>query len=836
MKITIDTLPVRISFAETNQSDRGLIAWRRKGKKQFRVSSERVAVADSLAVAQDGKIWAAQRTGSTRAFTCFADEIQFTPPELAVGLSKSILVDRDGTLWISTLGDGLQRVRYPAALGPEKIEPQNEAMDRFTESNGLCNDHVNCLFEDREGNIWVGSQSGVDCFSETKITNFSIREGLPFDDSLMLEATSDGSLWAARRNGGLFQIIPAGHSSPNARWAKLNTKGSDGIHCLYASPSGGFLASTAIGVKQVDTMDWAFKGASAFSNVVAMTRDSAGNLWLSDEDRGLVRVIGDVATPIERKQPLAPGDYACAAHTDKSGCTWFGYRYGTVDCWSNGTFLHYSQTNGLNIAEIRGFLSDAQGQVWVVGKEGIGRFRDGRFQTLRVANDVSAMLQDDDRFFWVAEPAQLVRVAPAEIEKGLSAPGSPISYQTFGFADGLKGYIRQPYLTHPGDGFPLAAKTMDGRLWFSTSGGLAVIDPHHIGKNPIAPPVHIERLIASGKTNLTFEDLRFASGTKDFELDYAGLCFADPYKVLYKYRLDGHDRDWVEAGSRRQAFYSNLRPKRYTFHVRACNNDGVWSETDAVITFAIVPAFYETAWFPVLCLMPVVLVVWGFHRLRLASVSARMNLLLEAQLKERKRIAQELHDTLLQGFTGIGLKLDALANALPPSLAATKEQLQKILERSDEYLVEARRAVWELRSPSLEKLADFSQALKKVSERALQGTGTELEIATSGVACKLLPEIEDNLLRMCEEAVTNAVKHGCPTRVNVALEYTSDEIRLRVRDNGCGFDPQGSAGRKEGHFGLVGINERVKSLGGKLSLNSQPGQGTELLISIRLCE
>jgi PAS domain S-box-containing protein len=205
-----------------------------------------------------------------------------------------------------------------------------------------------------------------------------------------------------------------------------------------------------------------------------------------------------------------------------------------------------------------------------------------------------------------------------------------------------------------------------------------------------------------------------------------------------------------------------------------------------------------------------------------------------AVIAERNRVAQELHDTLLQGFTGIGLRLDAITNSLPPSLATTKEQMQKILEQSDEYLTEARRSVWQLRSPFLESPIDFPEALKKASERALQGTGIPLRFTTYGAAYKLASEIEDNFLRICEEAVTNAVKHANPTEVEVTLEYSAKELRLQIQDNGCGFDLDGPDGKKAGHFGLLGIRERTKYLAGNLSLSSQPGQGTEILVAVGL--
>jgi signal transduction histidine kinase len=204
----------------------------------------------------------------------------------------------------------------------------------------------------------------------------------------------------------------------------------------------------------------------------------------------------------------------------------------------------------------------------------------------------------------------------------------------------------------------------------------------------------------------------------------------------------------------------------------------------------------------------------------------------EAVVAERKRIAQELHDTLLQGFTGIGLKLEALTSGLPPSLSTTQEQLQKILSQSDEYMTEARRSVWKLRSHSLEQHEDFSAALKRVSERALEGTGFQLNFSVQGATRTLEPDIEGNLLRICEEAVANAVKHARPTQVEITLQYTDNELQLRIRDNGCGFNPDSPDTTKAGHFGLIGIRERIKSLAGNFLLNSQPGRGTEIIVRL----
>jgi len=197
-------------------------------------------------------------------------------------------------------------------------------------------------------------------------------------------------------------------------------------------------------------------------------------------------------------------------------------------------------------------------------------------------------------------------------------------------------------------------------------------------------------------------------------------------------------------------------------------------------------------------------------------------------------VAQELHDTLLQGFTGIGLKLDAFAQSLPDSLAGAREKLQHILEQSDQYLAEARRTIWELRSPAIEKHSDFSKVLLHACNRSLQGTNIRLKFSVDGTLRKLPPNVEDNLLRVCEEAVTNVVKHAHPKQTQVCLKFGSNEVQLLIQDDGCGFDPEGPEGSKSGHFGLVGIRERVKSLNGNLSLTSQNGKGTTILVTINL--
>jgi signal transduction histidine kinase len=369
---------------------------------------------------------------------------------------------------------------------------------------------------------------------------------------------------------------------------------------------------------------------------------------------------------------------------------------------------------------------------------------------------------------------------------------SPVVPQKVSLADLLEG-------RHHSDVVSVQGKLLDRSLR-----SLRTADLSGSGTNEHVLTLQSSNILFSVEAPATSQFAGLASIPIGSTLEVSGICL-----------LQARDANWIET--------IQLLPLEAA-SIRILQRPGWWTPERTRLGFGIFVAVSLVG----------AGVLYGLHRIRLARMSARMNLLVETQSKERKRIAQELHDTLLQGFTGIGLKLDAVTHSLPPSLTATKEQLQNLLERSDEYLIEARRAVWKLRSPSLEDLNDLSEALKKVSERAIQGSGIRLYFRTSGAARKLPEAVEDNLLRICEEGVANAAMHARPTKVEVVLEYTSNQLRLRVRDDGCGFDPGGLDGAMDGHFGLMGIRDRAKSMGGSLTLNSKPGHGTEIIVTVRL--
>lgn len=850
------------SFEQPDAHNDGGLAWLRAGEKRFEIYPGPLRTIQNMAEGPEGKIWVARPIQSVQGFTHDASGVHFITPEIKVG-SQFIFFDRDHGLWITTLGDGLRRARNTRELGNDPLIQSSETLDAFSQKDDLSSDYLTWGFEDREGSLWFGGAGGVDCLSETKFANYSVREGLPFTTQLMLQATPDGNILVASSSAGSFNII----TKPPAAWKRpppqftTNPLPIAAVDSLFLDITGEVIWGTRRGVYLPAAFDYKWDTAPAIflDNVLAMTRDPLNGLWLCDREKGISRIsekdVGLLTnfpvriTPGQRDHiitveshsrvpPVRTGEYVTTAYTDRGGRSWFAYSSGDMECLTREDFAYYSQNNGLVSQQIREILEDSKGRLWIVGSGGIGRFKDGRFKIQKTSlglfgDDFCSMIEDSEGFFWLSETDGILRISSDELERSFERE-QPVAGELFGYAEGLRGFVRQRASAVPGAGYPLATKGKDGRLWFSTTGGLAVVDPRHIPRNLVAPEVHIEKIMVGAKTNNDLGHLTIPPGARSCEIDFAGLSYVNPAKIRYKYKLEGADEEWIEApATRRQALYSNLKPKKYKFQVLACNNDGLWCDQGDTVEFAIQPAFYETAWFPALCALPLALALWGIYRLRLSRITAGMRQQLEVQIKERKRIAQELHDTMLQGFIGIGLQLDAVANELPDSLPTVRERLRKILVRSNQCLDEARRSVWELRSTSLEKTPDFAEALADACRMRLDGTSIELDFSTSGAGRKLAPDIESNLLRICEEAVTNAVKHAHPTQVKVLLQFGAGEISLLVQDNGKGFNPKDAESLRTGHFGLLGLQERVQCMGGSYSLKSEPGNGTTILVTVR---
>ncbi|MGH9761591.1 MAG: ATP-binding protein, partial [Blastocatellia bacterium] len=355
------------------------------------------------------------------------------------------------------------------------------------------------------------------------------------------------------------------------------------------------------------------------------------------------------------------------------------------------------------------------------------------------------------------------------------------------------------------------------------------IDPESISLNQLAPPVVIEQFAADDRIVSGVGKIELSPGHNRFAFNYAGLSFVAPEKVQYKYRLEGFDPGWISAGTRRVAYYTNLPPGNYTFRVIACNNDGVWNEAGASYGFRLKPHFYQTYWFYGLCLAGLGLAIWQFYLLRVRRIRSEFS----AVLAERNRIAREIHDTLTQSLAGISLQLELVAKKITSSAEAAKDHLNQARMLTRESLDDARRSIWDLRSQSLEQ-EDLPTNLSRAARQLTANSAVRTQLKVTGTYRPLDKAIEGNLVRICQEAINNALKHAAPQRIDISLEFDADGTRLSVHDDGKGFESERPLPVAEGHFGLLGMRERAEQIGGKLTVRSAPGAGTEVSVELPL--
>jgi signal transduction histidine kinase len=364
------------------------------------------------------------------------------------------------------------------------------------------------------------------------------------------------------------------------------------------------------------------------------------------------------------------------------------------------------------------------------------------------------------------------------------------------------------------------ARPPHGRLWFTTSGGLTVIDPSTIGDPRPSVPVKVVSVFADTTEFKPSADLRLPARTAHVQFAFTALTLTDATRAQIQYRLEGQDQDWMDAGTSRQTSYTNLPPGRYRFLVRGRNGDASWSEPGAALDFWIQPTFYQTRWFYVLSFLAVCSLLYATWRLNARRVRGQFALV----LAERIRMSRAIHDTLLQGLAGLALQLDDLSHGIDAPSPKVKDRVLSMRRRVEEYIREARQSIWDLRSPAAES-KPLPEALRDVGLRAINGRPIAFEFATTGTPKACSPAVQEQLLRICQEAVTNAVRHGHPGRVDVELEYSRDSLRVRVSDDGCGFEPTHLNGD---HYGVVSMRERAGQVRGRLTIASTPDGGTQV--------
>ena len=731
--------------------------------------------------------------------------------------SNKLLRDRDGGLWIGTTSLGIIHVKDGQA-------------DTFTRADGLSGNITCSLFEDREGNIWFGSEKGVDRFRKLPVTILSTRQGLPDEVTRSVVATRDGSVWVGT-NDGL------------ARWKADGTvvvyRERDGlpdsqVRAQYQDADGRLWVNTARGLAYFANERFVAVDGGPSDHVHAIGGDAAGNLWVSG-NKGLARLHrGRLVENIEWAA-LGLAHEPQGLLGDKDGL-WLSFWDGGVTFLKDGKVqATYTSAQGLGAGQVTGLRVGADGALWAAtGRGGLSRIKDGRITTLSVANGLPCRAihwsqQDDNGSLWMYAECGLLRVSKDDLAAWIADPSHRVTPRLWGAADGVRLTVTPPAYYNPD-----VAKGPHGKFWFVGAGEVQLVDPYHMPSNPVPPPVHIETLVADHQPHPVANGLRLQALTRDITIEFAALTLADPKSTRFRYRLEGHDNDWQEAVDRRQATYTNLPPGHYRFRVNAANNSGVWNEEGAQLDFSILPALYQTTWFRVACAVALLGLAWGgfqlWLRMRIRRLQRQFEATLEARVAERTRIARDLHDTLLQRFHGPLLELQAVLNLLPDRPRESKQILTRAVDHVAEAITEGRDTVQALRASVLET-NNLSGALRELAENLANESGqaATAQVEVHGTPQVLHPLVRDETFRIAGEALRNAFRHADARRIDVEIRYDPQQLCVRVRDDGKGIDPEVlSRGEKEGHFGLGGMHERAKLAGGKLAVRSGPGSGTEV--------
>jgi signal transduction histidine kinase/ligand-binding sensor domain-containing protein len=752
-------------------------------------------------------------------------------PGVARGfLTFSLLRDRDGGLWIGTEDRGLLHVHHGKT-------------DVFSSPDGLSGAWAHVFFEDREGNIWVATTDGLDRFRDFAVANLSTKEGLSSAVVSSVLAAKDGSVWLGTA-GGLNRWLN-GRISPFGKRGEIN-----GHHALslFQDSRARIWAPTLNEFGYLENETFIPVNGLPGGIVHGIGEDAEGNLWIANKESGLFRLSRKNEIQRFPWASLKPRSYASALVADsKQSALWLGFSDGGLAYFANGDIRrNYTTSDGLGVGWVADLRLASDGTLWAATEGGLSRLKNGHIATLSGKNGLPCdtvhwSLEDDAHSLWLYMACGLVRIPKDELEVWIIATDrdenvkKTIRATVFDISDGVRAHT-------PGGYFPPVAKSQDGRLWFLPFDGVSIVDPQHIPFNKVPPPVHIEQLIADRKsydaTSIANEPVRLPSLLRDLEIDYTALSLVAPEKILFRYKLEGLDSDWHEAGNRRQAFYTNLPPRNYRFRVAACNNSGVWNEAGAVLDFSVAPAYYQTWWFRLLCVAAFLGLLWAVYQLRLRQVTAQVRQRLEGRFEERERIARELHDTLLQSFQGLLLYLQAGVNLLPdlPGVARAREKLEGAIDQAEQAITEGRDAVQGLRSSTMQT-NDLAAALNALAAEFTANQGVQNSpafcVQVEGTSRDLHPILRDDIFRIAGEALRNAFLHAQASRIEAQIRYDERQLRLRIRDDGKGIDPQivNEKGRP-GHWGLRGMQERAKLVGGNLEVWSKPDSGTAIYLTI----
>ena len=796
-----------------------------KGEKTFQDTGVESDAIFAFAQAPDGTmLFHDHGQHSVRAFRPTTDPDNDSLPQFNIP-ARAILFDRDGTLWLA--GDGVSRIPFPERLSG-RVSHSSKEVERFTEENGLTENVAQAILEDREGNIWIGTGGGLDRFRFRNLAWFPFPSGT---NNFSLVAGTNGEVWAGSRGDTPWPMARVPDAMP--------VKGAPThVFMTYRDPEGVIWISAQdallrwhngvfTSIPPPEEMLKIVRSSATKDPITisSITKDAAGTLWVSYGGAGEFQLKDGIwmFTKIINEHPDWAASYA---FTDSNNRVWLAYGDRLVAVAGENSRV-FSTEDGLTIGPIN-IIAGRNQQLWVGGQTGLAFLKDDRFHTLNTTaqnlGSITGMVVRANDGLWLAASSGIVHIPETEVQQALQQPGYRVSYEVFDLVSDLPEQLQRGGIYSSG-----VIESSDGLLWFATRSGIARLNPARILRNPLPPPVAIRSILGDGKSYSPLTNAALPALTKNLRIDYTALSLSVPERVRFRYKLESWDKDWQEAGDRRQAFYTNLSPGNYVFRVVASNNDGVWNEQAATFTFSVAPAWYQTVWFRLLCLALFLILAWLAYQFRVHQLSNAMSARFDERLAERTRLARELHDTFLQTIQGSKMVADDALDgpADPTRLRRAIEQISTWLAQATE---EGRAALNSLRTSTIEK-NDLTEALQRATQNGLLPTSMAVDFSVVGEAKEMHPIVRDEVYRIGYEAIRNSFMHSHGKRLEVRLKYAQD-LSVSVKDDGVGIDPTVLANGKQGHFGLQGMRERAERIGGKLTLISSAKHGTEITLVV----
>lgn len=730
-----------------------------------------------------------------------------------------LLVDRDDSLWLANEFGGITRIKHP--------DQPDHKVEFFTIENGLSDGQTRAILQDRQGSIWIGTVRGLDRFRPTPLVPF---HGIQIDYFPALVADRKEGIWLhdmdkplMRLQHGKLSFISEGHGSSSL------FQDTDGSVWLLDQITRDFYRYPETGGPPLRIHS---PPEGRAGETWCLGKDPQGNLLACLEEHGLWRYNGKwERVPV----PGVPADTPLSLKRTDSGRVWLGYPHNQIVLEDATGFHTFGLQQGLELNSIFSFL-DSNGLVLAGGSDGLASFDGTRFHSLELRTPgllrgISGIVLDRAGDVWLNTGNGIIRLPHAEWQKAIADP-SHLYRMDFQFLNEQDGLLGTPAQNKP---TPSAVIDTHGILWFATSGHLVSIDPAQASRAISTPKVLLDSVVLNGATLHSGDGRPITEGSRPIrtlEFDYIGVDLNSPDQVLYQYMLEGQDKEWQQAGHRRQAFYTNLPPGTYRFRVRAATGTGPWSELDTPFQLVVKPPFYRTTWFYSLCSLPIFALLWLIYGLRVQHLTARMRERIEERAQERMRIARDLHDTLLQGVQGLVLRFHFATEQLPAE-EPMRATLRAALDQADQVITEGREKVRQLRAEATYP-GDLEKSLRRAANAlTADGTPTRITVVVLGEAKILSPRVQDELYAIGREALTNAIKHAQASQIDLELIYERKHLRLRCADNGCGVALEKvRATSRQGHWGILGMRERAHTLGCKLEFSSVLGSGTEVSVSV----